>query len=542
ATISEDDFYRYTRHRWTINESSRLEERYLKFNLQALLEVAVATCSSSGARHCTQILKCKEGMNNKAFIFTMDNGTEVLAKLPNPCAGPSFYTTASEVATRIFLRDALDIPTPRIITWSADRSNPVGAEYIIEEKAAGEPLGKFWKDLATLPMKGRMAIVDSILDVEKKLASVNFAKSGCIYFREDIPNSEPLQTNPPLSPEILNRFTMGPLVSNEFWSGQKAAMELDRGPLKDEKPEQFVKALALNERKFIKQHATPRMNYHSSLIKPELPDEMLGLIDRYLQMAPAMVPPQLSEDIRSPTLWHPDLHPNNIFVDPGSKKVSHVIDWQSASSLPFFYHCQVPTAIKHHGPALTVLEDLDSWPERPQNYHSMSPDEKSYIDNAIGSEYLHKYYLSSTRVKFPRRWAVLQKAADELKLRTEPAGWVQSAWSNNDTFFLRRALMGIANRWGDLCPDAGPCPWVISEDEVAAYGHERETRGYVSTFLAYFKENWGVSADGSVETERFDEVRVEMKRMKEYFVGSADDEEEKELAMKIWPYEEPTDT
>lgn len=48
----------------------------------------------------TKILKRKEGMNNKAYILTMDNGTEVLAKLPNPCAGPSFYTTASEVATR----------------------------------------------------------------------------------------------------------------------------------------------------------------------------------------------------------------------------------------------------------------------------------------------------------------------------------------------------------------------------------------------------------------------------------------------------------
>jgi hypothetical protein len=30
----------------------------------------------------------------------MDNGAEVFAKLPNPNAGPPYYTTASEVATR----------------------------------------------------------------------------------------------------------------------------------------------------------------------------------------------------------------------------------------------------------------------------------------------------------------------------------------------------------------------------------------------------------------------------------------------------------
>jgi len=281
------------------------------------------------------------------------------------------------------------------------------------------------------------------------------------------------------------------------------------------------------------------MNYHRSLIKPELPHEMLSLIDRYLQLAPAMLPSQKTEDIdiHSSSVWHPDLHPNNIFVDPKSKKISHVIDWQSASSLPLYYNCHVPTVIKHHGPALTVLDDLDSLPEPPPNYHSLSLDERIYIDNAIGSEYLHKYYLSSTRVRNPRRWAVLRRASDELNIRNGPASWVQSAWSNNDTFFLRQALMSIANRWEDLCLDAGPCPWVFAEDELSSYEHEKETRGYVSTFLEYFRDNWGVPADGCIGVERFDEVQAEMKRVRAHFVGSADDEEEKELAEKIWPYD-----
>ncbi|KAG4438278.1 hypothetical protein IFR05_006260 [Cadophora sp. M221] len=462
-TISEDDLYKYTRHRWAINESSRLKERYLKFNLHALLEAAVAACSSSGARSS-----------------------------PKPVRWPSFYTTASEVATRTFLRDALSIPIPRIIAWSGNRSNAVGAEFIIEEKAVGEPLGNLWKSLDTLPMNDRMLIVDKILEIEKKLASMKFAQFGCLYFREDIPNSNPLQTNPPLSSQMLNRFTMGPLVSNEFWSGEKAVAT----------PEQFIKAIAENERNFIKEYATPRMNYHHSLIKPKTPHEMLSMIDRYLQLTPAMVPAQFTKgvDIHSPTLWHPDLHPNNIFVDPETKYLSQVIDWQSALSLPLFYDYHMLTAIKHHGPALTVLDNPNSWPEPPENYHSLSPDEKTYIDNAIGS-------------------------------------WIQSAWSNKKTFFLRRSLVCIANRWKELCPDADPCPWVFTEDELASYEHEKETRGYVSTFLAYFQDNWGVSMDGSIEVGRFTEVRAEMKLMRAHFVGSADDEEEKELAEKIWPHE-----
>ena len=38
--------------------------------------------------------------------MTMDNGAEVLAKIPNPNAGPAFCTTASEVATRHFVCDS----------------------------------------------------------------------------------------------------------------------------------------------------------------------------------------------------------------------------------------------------------------------------------------------------------------------------------------------------------------------------------------------------------------------------------------------------
>ena len=37
----------------------------------------------------TRVPNCSEGLHNKAFILTMDNGTEVFAKLPNPNAGPA---------------------------------------------------------------------------------------------------------------------------------------------------------------------------------------------------------------------------------------------------------------------------------------------------------------------------------------------------------------------------------------------------------------------------------------------------------------------
>jgi hypothetical protein len=111
---------------------------------------------------------------------------------------------------------------------------------------------------------------------------------------------------------------------------------------------------------------------------------MLNLLDRYLQLASAMVPPQSINDAHSPTLWHPDLHLNNVFVDPQSKQITHVIDRQSAAVLPFFYQCGVPTMFKH--PGGPVPDDMTVWPKRPENYHSLEQAEKEKVDNLIGSE------------------------------------------------------------------------------------------------------------------------------------------------------------
>ncbi|KAJ5100798.1 hypothetical protein N7456_006850 [Penicillium angulare] len=102
----------------------------------------------------------------------MDNGSEALAKLPNPNAGPAHLTVASEVATRELLRDLFDIPFLRVLAWSCDAAN----------------------DLRTF-----------------------------IGQAEDI-------HAPFIEPDALKQFCIGPLTINELWRGTGKDMKLDRGP------------------------------------------------------------------------------------------------------------------------------------------------------------------------------------------------------------------------------------------------------------------------------------------------------------------------
>jgi hypothetical protein len=93
-------FNRFTSGRWLWNERQQFACRYVKFDLSALLQLAA---SAIGSRSCTKVLKISEGQYNKVFQLTMDDGREVIAKLPNPNAGRPYFITASEVATMDFV-------------------------------------------------------------------------------------------------------------------------------------------------------------------------------------------------------------------------------------------------------------------------------------------------------------------------------------------------------------------------------------------------------------------------------------------------------
>lgn len=101
AQRSCTDLFHYTSGRWLWDEEQQLRDRFSPFNVPELQRVAA---SSVGANKCIEITKLAEGSFNKTFKLTLDNGMNVIARIPHPIAGPRHYTTASEVATMEFVR------------------------------------------------------------------------------------------------------------------------------------------------------------------------------------------------------------------------------------------------------------------------------------------------------------------------------------------------------------------------------------------------------------------------------------------------------
>jgi len=118
-----------------------------------------------------------EGGFNKVFLLTMDDGHEVIARIPTPIAGPRHFTTTSEVATMNFLRNVLELPVPGIFAYSATDANPVGAEYMIMERLHGESLASRWLSLSTAEVK---EVMTQIVEVEQKIFSFRFPAYGSL--------------------------------------------------------------------------------------------------------------------------------------------------------------------------------------------------------------------------------------------------------------------------------------------------------------------------------------------------------------------------
>lgn len=121
------------------------------------------------------------------------------------------------------------VPVPRVLAWNADSSNPVGAEYIIMEKAAGCQLVKKWEKMEDL---SHFEFIKNLCVVEADLAKITFSVNGSLYLRESMAAGDKYE---PLSLELdpSGQFCVGPSCEPS-WFGKDEAKSIqgrfDRGP------------------------------------------------------------------------------------------------------------------------------------------------------------------------------------------------------------------------------------------------------------------------------------------------------------------------
>jgi hypothetical protein len=71
-------------------------------------------------------------------------------------------------------RTVLEIPVPKVLSWSGEAENPVESEYILMVEATGKQLGEIWDEME---LHDKLKIVNDIVAIERKFLSLSFTRS-----------------------------------------------------------------------------------------------------------------------------------------------------------------------------------------------------------------------------------------------------------------------------------------------------------------------------------------------------------------------------
>jgi hypothetical protein len=64
---------------------------------------------------------------------------------------------------------------PKVLGWSANSANPVGAEYIVMERVPGVQIFKKWDEMGE---SNRISIIKRLTQWERELAEIHFQPLG----------------------------------------------------------------------------------------------------------------------------------------------------------------------------------------------------------------------------------------------------------------------------------------------------------------------------------------------------------------------------
>ncbi|CBX90707.1 hypothetical protein LEMA_P057410.1 [Plenodomus lingam JN3] len=438
-------------------------------------ELAKVAADSVGAAQCVDIRKFADGMFNKAFLMLMDDGQEVVAKVPNPNAGRAHYTTASEVATMDFARRVLDTPAPRVYAWNSNaQSHSVRAEYIIMEKAQG---------------------------IQKRWLSISFSHYGGLYYAKDMKSS-------PVSHYVQDgvvikksEFALGPATGRDWHDAGRADLDIRRGPWSS--LSQYLRSIGERETKATQILDPPKQIALFCGLKLYQPDrkEKLTALGQYQKIVDAILPG--NKTIRGPYLWHDDLHDDNIFVDPNNPgKITAIIDWQSCHVSPLFNHNADPAFLDWDG---LEPENLDLTPK--PDLSRLSSEEKS----AALRDYAHVNVFIAWRKLMQAKNPDLFEVTEFQKTASYGLLFLAHRMFEYGEAHFQSLLVDLKDTWPTLT--------AITGQSEGNYGRTVADKGFI-------------------DHERYDACKAALEEMKEQLIEQlAETEEERAEYERYWPFD-----
>jgi hypothetical protein len=264
------------------------------------------------------------------------------------------------------------------------------------------------------------------------------------------------------------------------------------------------------------------------------PSEHLDSLNKYLRIAPYLIPDD-DDTLTRPTLRHPDLQPNNIFVSD-ELEITGLIDWQHCVVLPLFLQCGIPNSLQNYGDS--VSESLER-PDIPHDFDELTEREQFEQVVLLRRRQLHFFYVAMTARSNPTHYDAL--AHDFSLSRRKLFDHASEPWEG-DNVTLKADLIHLTKNWsgmaasksstsGNLSP---PCPISFTEDEERECLRLHAAQIEADEQLQACRDVVGIGPEGWVPLELYDETKQRETKLKADALDAAESEEERTRLCEHW--------
>lgn len=248
--------------------------------------------------------------------------------------------------------------------------------------------------------------------------------------------------------------------------------------------------------------------------------EHVASLRKYLQIAPDLVPCDHAA-LTQPTIRHPDLQANNIFVSD-DLDVTGVIDWQHSNVLDLFLQSGIPDSFQNYGDEIS--ESLQT-PTLPSDFDTLDEAEQSQQAELFRRRQLHYLYVKSTAEMNSSHYGAIADNFNTLRRRL--FHHASDPWEG-DNITLKADLITLSRSWTRFSPTtAGQCQISFSEAEVVESMRLFEAQSEADEQFHACQEVIGVGSEGWVPTAYYEQAKRCERRLKADSLNAAETPDEK---------------
>lgn len=317
--------------------------------------------------------------------------------------------TENEVTVIKWLQANTTIPVPCVVRYDSTIANPLGCEYILQEKVPGQSLDKVWPSLSG---DERIGVLDFAADFLLEMTKVAWDQVGSLVYSEG-------HFSPAGS--ILDERFWEQRDIDKFWPSGLSETTETLNPLGPYRL--YVEYSAARLEKYV--HA---IRNHPSL---EFMRRRIGTIECFI--AALRREADLFNKGAKLCLAHRDFHMGNIMYDTTAKKVSGVLDWEFSVVLPL-QQGDLSRAF------LYDMQGFEGWDDRKSDMLKTMKkrcEERGLNDVLARFEYTSKRQQEMQRVVdllraivevSPRGQREIEKAAWAKECRAIMMSWLGEEW------------------------------------------------------------------------------------------------------------------